>query len=80
MNAFEPLFREKRLAIVHGMGSTNTTRSHFDAQDYMESGTPFNKGTASGWLNRAAGLLGHEGTPFSCRESYLFHAALFLWR
>jgi len=64
MNAFEPLFREKRLAIVHGMGSTNTTRSHFDAQDYMESGTPFNKGTASGWLNRAAGLLGHEATPF----------------
>ncbi len=64
MNAFEALFREKRLAIVHGMGSPNNTRSHFDAQDYMESGTPFNKGTASGWLNRAAGLLGHEATPF----------------
>lgn len=62
--AFEPLFREKRLAIVHGMGSPNTTRSHFDAQDYMESGTPFNKGTSSGWLNRAIGLLGHEATPF----------------
>lgn len=64
MNAFEALFREKRLAIVHGMGSPNNTRSHFDAQDYMESGTPFNKGTASGWLNRAVGLLGHEATPF----------------
>ncbi|NIJ55051.1 DUF1501 domain-containing protein [Dyadobacter arcticus] len=65
MNAFEPLFREKRLAIVHGIGSPNNTRSHFDAQDYMESGTPFNKGTASGWLNRAVGLLGHEtATPF----------------
>jgi uncharacterized protein (DUF1501 family) len=64
MAAFEPLFREKRLAIVHGMGSPNNTRSHFDAQDYMESGTPFNKGTASGWLNRAVGLLGHEATPF----------------
>jgi uncharacterized protein (DUF1501 family) len=36
MQAFEPLFREKRLAIVHGMGSPNPTRSHFDAQDYME--------------------------------------------
>lgn len=65
MSAFEPLFKEKRLAIVHGVGSPNTTRSHFDAQDYMESGTPFNKGTESGWLNRATGLLGHEGaTPF----------------
>lgn len=64
MKAFEPLFREKRLAIVHGIGSPNNTRSHFDAQDYMESGTPFNKGTASGWLNRAVGLLGHDATPF----------------
>jgi uncharacterized protein (DUF1501 family) len=65
MVAFEPLFREKRLAIVHGVGSPNNTRSHFDAQDYMESGTPFNKGTDSGWLNRAVGLLGHEtATPF----------------
>lgn len=64
MKSFEPLFREKRLAIVHGIGSPNSTRSHFDAQDYMESGTPFNKGTASGWLNRAVGLLGHDATPF----------------
>lgn len=64
MAAFEQLFKEKRLAIVHGMGSPNNTRSHFDAQDYMESGTPFNKGTASGWLNRAVGLLGHDATPF----------------
>ncbi|MET0394066.1 MAG: DUF1501 domain-containing protein [Chitinophagaceae bacterium] len=64
MKAFEPFFRDKRLAIVHGIGSPNNTRSHFDAQDYMESGTPFNKGTASGWLNRAAGLMGHDATPF----------------
>ncbi len=64
MTAFEPLFRDKRLAIVHGIGSPNNTRSHFDAQDYMESGTPFNKGTSSGWLNRATGLLGHDATPF----------------
>ncbi|TKC13192.1 DUF1501 domain-containing protein [Pedobacter polaris] len=64
MSAFEPMFREKRMAIVHGIGSPNNTRSHFDAQDYMESGTPFNKGTASGWLNRAVGLLGHDAaTP-----------------
>lgn len=64
MHAFESVFREKHLAIVHGMGSPNNTRSHFDAQDYMESGTPFNKGTSSGWLNRAVGMLGHEATPF----------------
>lgn len=64
MQAFEPFFRDKRLAIVHGIGSPNNTRSHFDAQDYMESGTPFNKGTASGWLNRAAGMMGHDATPF----------------
>jgi len=62
MSAFEPMFREKRLGIVHGIGSPNNTRSHFDAQDFMESGTPFNKGTASGWLNRAVGLLGHEAS------------------
>jgi uncharacterized protein (DUF1501 family) len=61
---FYQLFKEKQLAIVHGMGSPNTSRSHFDAQDYMESGTPFTKNTNSGWLNRAVGLLGHEGSPF----------------
>ena len=60
----QPLFQEKRLAIVHGVGSPNPTRSHFDAQDYMETGTPGHKGTRSGWLNRAVGLLGHEATPF----------------
>ena len=65
--AFAPLapyYTEKRLAVVHGVGSPDPTRSHFDAQDYMETGTPGRKGTASGWLNRAVGLLGHEGTPF----------------
>jgi uncharacterized protein (DUF1501 family) len=64
MKAFEPFYREKRLAIVHGIGSPNNSRSHFDAQDFMESGTPFRKGTPSGWLNRAIGLLGHDATPF----------------
>jgi uncharacterized protein (DUF1501 family) len=66
LKAFEPLFRDGRLGIVHGIGSPNNTRSHFDAQDFMESGTPFNKGTASGWLNRAVGMLGHDAlTPFT---------------
>ena len=65
LKSFEPFYRSGQLAIVHGIGSPNNTRSHFDAQDYMESGTPFNKGTASGWLNRAAGLMPHDSvTPF----------------
>jgi len=59
-----PFWKERRLAVVHAVGSPDPTRSHFDAQDYMESGTPGRKGTASGWLNRAVGLLGHEGSPF----------------
>jgi uncharacterized protein (DUF1501 family) len=64
MAAFEPLFKNKQLSIVHGIGSPNNTRSHFDAQDYMESGTPFNKGTDSGWLNRASAMLGQPASPF----------------
>ncbi len=59
-----PLYKDGRLAIVHGIGSPVPTRSHFDAQDYMETGIPGNKAAPSGWLNRATGLLGHEGTPF----------------
>jgi uncharacterized protein (DUF1501 family) len=54
-------YREGHLAIVHGVGSPDATRSHFDAQDYMETGTP---GRKSGWLNRAAGMLTGEATPF----------------
>jgi len=50
--------RERRLAIVHEVGSPDPTRSHFDAHDYMETGTPGRKGTADGWLNRVAGLAG----------------------
>jgi uncharacterized protein (DUF1501 family) len=64
LSSFAPLFTEKRMAIVHGVGSPNNSRSHFDAQDYMESGIPFFKGAASGWLNRAEGLLGQEGGLF----------------
>jgi uncharacterized protein (DUF1501 family) len=48
----EPFWRSKQLAIIDAVGSPDNTRSHFDAQDYMESGTPGNKGTADGWLNR----------------------------
>src|SRR6202030_2881541 len=48
-----PLFQKGQLAIVHAAGSPDTTRSHFDAQDYMESGTPGVKATDDGWLNRS---------------------------
>jgi uncharacterized protein (DUF1501 family) len=49
----KPLWDKQELAIVHAAGSPDPTRSHFDAQDYMESGTPGVKSTADGWLNRA---------------------------
>ncbi|HEU5022513.1 MAG TPA: DUF1501 domain-containing protein [Bryobacteraceae bacterium] len=49
----KPLWDRQELAIVHAAGSPDPTRSHFDAQDYMESGTPGVKSTADGWLNRA---------------------------
>src|SRR5499433_3960008 len=52
LDSFKPLWDSKRLAIVHACGSPDNTRSHFDAQDYMESGTPGVKGTTDGWLNR----------------------------
>ena len=60
-----PLFHEKQLAIVHAAGSPDTTRSHFDAQDYMESGTPGVKSTEDGWLNRYLQKQEvEEATPF----------------
>lgn len=53
LQPLKPLWDQKHLAIVHASGSPDTTRSHFDAQDYMESGTPGVKLTQDGWLNRA---------------------------
>ena len=52
LKPFEALWKNKQLAVVHSAGSPDNTRSHFDAQDYMESGTPGNKGTRDGWLSR----------------------------
>ena len=53
MAAMKPLYDQGHLAIVHAAGSPDPSRSHFDAQDYMESGTPGVKVTQDGWLNRA---------------------------
>ena len=51
--ALRPMWDERRLAAVHACGSPDVSRSHFDAQDYMETGTPGVKGTPDGWLARA---------------------------
>ncbi|MCI0664188.1 MAG: DUF1501 domain-containing protein [Acidobacteria bacterium] len=52
LSPFKPIYDAKQLAIIHSVGSPDNTRSHFDAQDYMESGTPGVKSTTDGWLNR----------------------------
>ncbi len=48
----KPIYDGGQLAIIHAVGSPHNTRSHFDAQDYMETATPGDKNTADGWLNR----------------------------
>ncbi len=53
MESLLPIFREKHAAIVHACGSPNPTRSHFDAQDFMESGVGGSSQAQTGWLNRA---------------------------
>ena len=59
------LFHRNELAIVHAAGSPDPTRSHFDAQDFMESGTPGVKATDDGWLNRALETIPEENaSPF----------------
>ena len=63
--ALKPLWDNKSLAAVHAVGSPEATRSHFDAQDYMESGTPGVKATNDGWLNRYCQHdAEHANTPF----------------
>ncbi|MEJ7709226.1 MAG: DUF1501 domain-containing protein [Pyrinomonadaceae bacterium] len=52
LSSLKPFWNEQRLGIIHAVGSPDNTRSHFDAQDYMESGTPGIKSTQDGWLNR----------------------------
>ena len=52
-----PLWEQKSLAFVHASGSPDPSRSHFDAQDYMETGTPGAKTTPDGWLNRLLQVL-----------------------
>jgi uncharacterized protein (DUF1501 family) len=65
--AFKPLYDAGHLAIVHAAGSPDPSRSHFDAQDYMESGTPGVKATEDGWLNRALQAEPVDGTHSAFR-------------
>ena len=55
LDALMPLWRDKSLAFVQAVGSPDSTRSHFDAQDFMECGTPGIKSTRDGFLARALG-------------------------
>lgn len=65
MQSLKPIWDQGHLAIVHAAGSPDHTRSHFDAQDYMESGTPGVKSTEDGWLNRALrSETGDDKEPF----------------
>ncbi len=68
----ERLYRDGILAPIHAVGSPSATRSHFDAQDYMESGTPDVKSTPDGWLNR---YLATKGTCEQCAAGPDGHAA-----
>jgi uncharacterized protein (DUF1501 family) len=63
MASFQPLWQQRHLAIVHAAGSPDITRSHFDAQDFMESGTPGVKITEDGWLNRSLQAMPRPVTP-----------------
>ncbi len=67
MAPLAPLFQRGEMAVVHACGSHDPSRSHFDAQDFMESGTPGVKSTRDGWLNRYLHAREHEkesASPF----------------
>jgi uncharacterized protein (DUF1501 family) len=57
LSALMPIWNEGTLAFLHACGSPDPTRSHFDAQEYIESGTPGSKTTTDGWMNRTLALL-----------------------
>jgi uncharacterized protein (DUF1501 family) len=69
LSAFQPLWQQGHLAIVHAAGSPDTTRSHFDAQDFMETGTPGVKATEDGWLNRCL-----HNLPAAAQKASAFRA------
>jgi uncharacterized protein (DUF1501 family) len=58
-----PFWKERSLAFIHASGSPDPTHSHFDAQDYMESGTPGNKAIDDGWMNRLLKEMSAQHNP-----------------
>ena len=61
--ALMPLWAEKKLAFIHAAGSPDPTRSHFDAQQFIENGTPGRGTTPDGWLNRTLAALPGARSP-----------------
>jgi len=65
LDSLKSLYDAGNLAIVHAVGSPDNTRSHFDAQDYMESAAPGNKSVSDGWMNRYLQVQPNaDSTPF----------------
>ena len=58
-----PYWKNKSLAFVHSAGSPDPSRSHFDAQDYMETGVPGAKNISTGWLNRLLAQMPPNKSP-----------------
>ena len=71
LSALQPLWQQGHLGIVHAAGSPDSTRSHFEAQDFMETGTPGVKVTQDGWLNRSL-----HGLPPAAQGSFFRAIAL----
>jgi uncharacterized protein (DUF1501 family) len=73
----QPYFNDGRLAFIHAVGNPQVTRSHFDAQDFQELGTPGDKQTPTGWLDRAlARIPGAEVTQAVSFSSQLVRSFL----
>src|SRR6185295_11462723 len=52
------LYQSGHLAFLHAAGSPDPSRSHFDAQDFMDRAAPGNKSVLDGWLNRYLAVAG----------------------
>jgi uncharacterized protein (DUF1501 family) len=65
LSPLKSIYDDGHLAVVHAVGSPDNTRSHFDAQDYMEAGAPGNKSVGDGWLNRYL-----QGSPRSGSNAF----------
>jgi uncharacterized protein (DUF1501 family) len=63
LSALVPLWNEKKLAFIHAVGSPDPSRSHFDAQQFIENGTPGRATTPDGWMNRTLAALPGARTP-----------------